>query len=142
MTIVRNLLESKGGHVWSIDPEATVFDAITLMAEKGIGALVVMSGDQVVGMLSERDYARKVLLKGRASRTTPVRDIMSQEVVFAAPDQNVEQCMNIMTDKRIRHLPVLDDGKVVGLVSIGDLVKAIITEQQETIEHLESYIRG
>lgn len=142
MTIVRRLLQNKGSHVWCIDPDATVFDAIKLMAEREIGALVVTDKGAVVGILSERDYARKVLLKGRSSRTTPIRDIMSAGVVFAEPDQNVEHCMNVMTEKRVRHLPVMEDGKLVGLVSIGDLVKAIITEQQETIEHLESYIRG
>lgn len=142
MTIVRTLLQNKGSYVWCIDPDATVFDAIRLMAEKGIGALVVTDKDTVAGMLSERDYARKVLLKGRSSRDTPVRAIMSPDVVFAEPEDKIEQCMNVMTDKRVRHLPVLEDGKLVGLISIGDLVKAIISEQQETIEHLENYIRG
>jgi len=142
MTIVRSLLQNKGSHVWCIDPDATVFDAIKLMAEREIGALVVTDKGAVVGILSERDYARKVLLKGRSSRTTPIRDIMSTSVVFAEPDQNVEHCMNVMTEKRVRHLPVMEDDRLVGLVSIGDLVKAIINEQQETIEHLESYIRG
>jgi len=142
MTTVRNLLQNKGSHVWGIEPDVMVIDAIKLMAEKGIGALVVTDGSAVVGVLSERDYARKVLLKGRSSKTTPVRDIMSTNVVFARPEDNVEQCMNVMTDKRVRHLPVMEGGALVGLVSIGDLVKAIITEQQETIEHLENYIRG
>ncbi len=142
MTTVRKLLQNKGSHVWGIEPDAMVIDAIRLMAEKGIGALVVTDGGAVVGVLSERDYARKVLLKGRSSRTTPVREIMSTDVLFARPDENVEQCMNVMTDKRVRHLPVMEDDRLVGMVSIGDLVKAIITEQQETIEHLENYIRG
>lgn len=142
MTIVRTLLQNKGTHVWCIEPDATVLDAIRLMAEKEIGALVVTENTAVIGMLSERDYARKILLKGRSSRTTPVRDIMSKNVVLAEPDDNVEHCMNVMTDKRVRHLPVLEDGILIGLVSIGDLVKAIISEQQETIEHLENYIRG
>ncbi len=142
MTLVRQLLQNKGGQIWSIAPDATVFDAIKLMAEKGIGALIVTDGDAVVGILSERDYARKVLLQGRSSKTTPVRDIMSVDVIFAQPDDNVEHCMSVMTDKRIRHLPVMEGGKLAGVVSIGDLVKAIITEQQETIEHLENYIRG
>jgi len=142
MTIVRRLLQNKGTHVWCIDPGATVLDAIKLMAEKEIGALVVIEDGAVVGMLSERDYARKVLLKGRSSRTTPVGDIMSRNVILAEPDDNVEHCMNVMTNKRVRHLPVLEDGILVGLVSIGDLVKAIISEQQETLEHLENYIRG
>jgi CBS domain-containing protein len=142
MTTVRKLLENKGSYVWGIGPDATVLDAIKMMAEREIGALVVTDEDEVVGVLSERDYARKVLLKGRSSKTTAVRDIMSTNVVFARPDENVEKCMNVMTDKRVRHLPVMEGGRLIGLVSIGDLVKAIITEQQETIEHLENYIRG
>jgi CBS domain-containing protein len=139
---VQQLLQAKGSETWSITPDATVFDAIKLMSEKEIGALVVTNDAAVVGILSERDYARKVLLKGRSSRNTPVRDIMSREVVCAEPDQNVEHCMNVMTEKRIRHLPVMENGRLIGIVSIGDLVKSIISEQQETIEQLESYIRG
>jgi CBS domain-containing protein len=142
MTTVRQLLQNKGGHTWCIAPDATVFDAIKMMSEKEIGALVVAEHGTVVGVLSERDYARKVLLKGRSSKNTPVRDIMTTDVIFAEPDQNVDHCMNVMTDERIRHLPVMEEGRLIGVVSIGDLVKSIISEQQETIEQLESYIRG
>lgn len=142
MKTVQQLLQAKDSGTWCISPDATVFDAIKLMSEKEIGALVVTKDDAVVGILSERDYARKVFLKGRSSRNTPVSDIMSRNVVYAAPDQNVEHCMNVMTVKRIRHLPVMEDSRLIGIVSIGDLVKSIISEQQETIEQLESYIRG
>jgi len=139
---VRQLLRIKGTDVWCIPPEATVLDAIKLMAEREIGALIVTEHDSVVGMLSERDYARKVLLKGRSSRDTPIRDIMTTNVIFAEPDQDVDHCMTVMTEKRVRHLPVLEEGRLIGIVSIGDLVKSIISEQQETIEQLENYIRG
>lgn len=142
MKIVEQLLSVKSSDIWSIDPDALVFDAITLMAEKGIGALLVIKDQRVVGILSERDYARKVLLKGRSSRQTPVRDIMTADVIFASPEQTVEECMGLMTNKRIRHLPVMADDRLVGVISIGDLVKAVIADQQETIEQLESYIRG
>jgi CBS domain-containing protein len=140
--IVEQLLSVKSSDIWSIDPDALVFDAITLMAEKGIGALLVIKDQRVVGILSERDYARKVLLKGRSSRQTPVRDIMTADVIFASPEQTVEECMGLMTNKRIRHLPVMADDRLEGVISIGDLVKAVIADQQETIEQLESYIRG
>ena len=140
--MVEHLLGAKNSDIWSIDPDALVFDAITLMAEKGIGALLVIKDQRVVGILSERDYARKVLLKGRSSRDTPVRDIMTAEVIFASPEQTVEACMGLMTNKRIRHLPAMADDRLVGVISIGDLVKAVIANQQETIEQLESYIRG
>jgi len=139
---VRQLLKTKGTDVWCISPEATVLDAIRLMAEREIGALIVMEHGSVVGMLSERDYARKVLLKGRSSRNTPIRDIMTTNVIFAEPGQDVDYCMTVMTEKRVRHLPVMEDGRLIGIVSIGDLVKSIISEQQETIEQLENYIRG
>lgn len=142
MKIVEQLLSVKSSDIWSIDPDALVFDAITLMAEKGIGALLVIKDQRVVGILSERDYARKVLLKGRSSRQTPVRDIMTADVIFASPEQTVEECMGLMTNKRIRHLPVMAGDRLVGVISIGDLVKAVIADQQETIEQLESYIRG
>lgn len=142
MKIVEQLLSVKSSDIWSIDPDALVFDAITLMAEKGIGALLVVKDQRVVGILSERDYARKVLLKGRSSRQTPVRDIMTADVIFASPEQTVEECMGLMTNKRIRHLPVMAGDRLVGVISIGDLVKAVIADQQETIEQLESYIRG
>ncbi|MFN2309469.1 MAG: CBS domain-containing protein [Gammaproteobacteria bacterium] len=140
MESVRQLLESKGHQVWSIGPEATVYDALALMAEQNIGSLAVLRDGQLVGLVSERDYARKVALKGRASKDTPVRDIMATRVPYARPEQTVEECMAVVTDLRVRHLPVLDDGRLIGIVSIGDLVKAIITEQQFIIDQLEHYI--
>ncbi|MGW8367360.1 MAG: CBS domain-containing protein [Gammaproteobacteria bacterium] len=142
MKTVQSLLEKKGSQIWSIGPDASVFEAISLMAEKGIGAVLVMEDGRLCGILSERDYARKVILAGKSSRQTPVRDIMTHSVLCARLEQTVEQCLALMTDKRIRHLPVADDGNVIGLVSIGDLVKEIIAEQQFIIEQLEHYIAG
>lgn len=142
MTTVAQLLDSKERHIWFIGPNDFVYDAIKLMAEKGIGALLVMEGDSLVGILSERDYARKVILKGKSSKKTPVVDIMTRDVLFARPDQNVEECMALMTEKHIRHLPIMEGKKVVGMISIGDLVKTIIAEQKFTIEQLEHYISG
>jgi CBS domain-containing protein len=142
MKTVQSLLEKKGSQIWSIGPDASVFEAISLMAEKGIGAVLVMEDGRLCGILSERDYARKVILAGKSSRQTPVRDIMTRSVLCARLEQTVEQCLALMTDKRIRHLPVADDGNVIGLVSIGDLVKEIIAEQQFIIEQLEHYIAG
>ena len=142
MKLVCHLLDSKGRDVLSIGPDASVLDAIKLMSDKGIGALVVMDGDSMAGIVTERDYARKVILKGRASDTTPVRDIMSVDVVTTSSHESVEKCMNTVTDLRIRHLPVVDNGKVCGIISIGDLVKAIIADQQHAIEQLEHYISG
>jgi CBS domain-containing protein len=141
MDTVHKLLETKGREVWSVGPEASVFEAIELMAEKGCGALLVMDGRELAGIISERDYARKVILTGRSSRSTRVREIMSAPVVTADPSHKVEQCLSMMTDKRIRHLPITDAGKVVGMVSIGDLVKAIIAEQKFLIAQLEEYIK-
>ncbi|MGE0580923.1 MAG: CBS domain-containing protein [Steroidobacteraceae bacterium] len=140
--LVRHILERKGRATHSVDPDTTVLDALRKMAEHEIGALLVMRGDAVLGMLSERDYARKVALLGRASRDTPVSQIMSSPVVTVAPDDTVDACMRLVTDKRIRHLPVLDKGRVVGVLSIGDLVKSVLGEQRETIEQLEAYIRS
>lgn len=128
--------------MWSVGPDASVFAAIELMADKGIGALVVLEKDKLVGVVSERDYARKVVLKERASKQTPVGEIMTREVFYVRPELTVEECLAIMTDKRIRHLPVLDGDKLVGIVSIGDLVKSVIAEQQHVIEQLEHYISG
>jgi CBS domain-containing protein len=142
MKLVRHILQSKGSSVVSVSPSASVLDAIKLMAEKGIGALVVMEGTKLCGIVTERDYARKVILKDKSSHNTPVSDIMSDKVCTAAPDDSVDKCMNTMTDRRIRHLPVLSGGKVVGMISIGDLVKAVIADQQEAIEQLEHYITG
>ena len=142
VTTVAKLLDSKGRHIWSIEPSNFVYDAIKLMAEKGIGALLVMEGESLVGILSERDYARKVILKGKSSKKTPVTDIMTKDVLFTHPEQNVEECMALMTEKHIRHLPVMEGKQVVGMISIGDLVKTIIAEQKFTIEQLEHYISG
>jgi len=139
---VRDILQVKGADVWRIPFEATVLDALRLMAEKQVGALVVVDGTKPVGVISERDYARKVILHGRASPTTLVKEIMTSPVVYTHPDQPIEECMAIMTDKRIRHLPVMDEGKLAGIISIGDLVKTIIAEQKFTIEQLERYIMG
>jgi len=140
MKQAKNILDNKGSDIWSIDPGATVLDAITLMAEKRIGALLVMNGSDLNGVFSERDYARKVVLMGKSSRETAVREIMTSEVVVAKPAHTVEECMALMTDKRIRHLPVVEDDAVVGVLSIGDLVKAIIEDQQFQIEQLENFI--
>ena len=141
MRTVRQLLESKGPEVVSIGPDAAVIDAIRLMAEKGIGALVVLGpAGQLAGMVSERDYARKIVLEGRSSKDTPVRDIMTSEVVTVRPDDGAEACMQLFTARRVRHLPVVAGGEVVGLVSIGDLVKAVIEEQQWELDQLQRYI--
>jgi CBS domain-containing protein len=140
MKKVRDILEIKGREVWSIGPSESVFDALKLMAEKGIGALVVLEAGKVVGIISERDYARKVILQGRSSPTTLVSEIMTARVAYAQPQQNIDECMAIMTERRIRHLPVMEDGLLIGVISIGDLVKSIIAEQRFIIEQLERYI--
>ena len=142
MKRVKDILEVKGREIWSIEPGASVYDAMKLMAEKGIGSLLVMEGGKLVGLISERDYARKVILKGRSSRTTQVREIMTAHVLYAQLEQNIEECMALMTEKRVRHLPVVDEGQLIGVISIGDLVKSIITEQRFVIEQLERYIKG
>lgn len=142
MTTIRQVLQRKGGDVMTIDPEETVFRAIEVMAERDIGALVVAEHGKPVGLLSERDYAREVILKGRSSRDTPIRDVMVADFPRASLDQTVEDCMAVMTDKRIRHLLVLEGERLVGLVSIGDLVKAVIDQQQSTIEQLVGYVSG
>jgi CBS domain-containing protein len=140
MAKVKDILALKGQSVWSVAPDSSVYDAMKLMAEKGIGALMVILDGEVLGVISERDYARKVILQGRASRTTQVREIMSTQVLYAHPEQNIEQCMVLMTEKRVRHLPVWDEGRLLGVISIGDLVKSIITDQKFMIEQLEKYI--
>jgi CBS domain-containing protein len=142
MRTVREILKVKGTEVWCVNPDATVFEALQRMAEKEVGALVVTEGVQVVGLVSERDYARKVALLGRSSPTTLVSEIMVSPVVYIHLDQPIEECMALMTEKRTRHLPVIDDGKLVGLISIGDIVKSIIADQQFTIEQLVRYISG
>jgi CBS domain-containing protein len=140
MRRVRDILAVKGRDVWSIAPNASVYDAMKLMADKGIGALLVMEGGKLIGIISERDYARKVILQGRSSRTTSVHEIMTTRVAYAEPDQNIEECMALMTEIRVRHLPVVEAGEVRGVISIGDLVKSIIAEQKFIIEQLERYI--
>ena len=140
MRTVRQLLEAKAPGVFAIGPEAPVLDAIRLMAEKRIGALLVMEAGGLAGIVSERDYARKVVLQGRSSRETPVRDIMTADVVTVRLDDTVQRCMGLVTDRRIRHLPVLEAGHVVGVVSIGDLVKAVIEDQQLELDQLQRYI--
>jgi len=142
MTTVRQLLDQKGRKILSIHPDATVFDAVAKMAEKDVGSLVVMDGDELVGIITERHYARNVVLKGKTSPATPVRDIMERHVIIARPEQSIEQCMALMSEKRVRHLPVLEGEKPIGIVSIGDLVKSIIGDQKFTIDQLEHYIRG
>lgn len=142
MQTVRDILKAKGTDVWRVEPDATVFDALQRMAEKEVGALVVMQGAQVVGLISERDYARKIILHGRASPTTLVKEIMTTPVVYIHLDQAIEECMSLMTEKRIRHLPVLEGGKLVGIISIGDIVKSIIADQQFIIEQLVRYVSG
>ena len=140
MTTVRHLLDRKGRAIYRVAPEAPVLEAVRLMAEHHVGALLVMREHELLGIISERDYARKVILRGRSSSETAVTQIMSAPVTTVAPESTVEECMRLMTERRIRHLPVLHGGRVIGLVSIGDLVKAVIEDQRETIEQLETYI--
>ncbi len=142
MMLVRQLLENKGRALFSIAPDAPVLEAIRAMAEHHVGALLVMKGAVLAGIVSERDYARKVILLGRSSSDTPVRDIMTAQVVTVSPDTSVQQCMQLVTEKRIRHLPVTESGRVVGMISIGDLVKGVMAEQQQQIEQLERYIHS
>ena len=141
-TTVRGILSEKGAAVFAVAPDASVFEALERLAEHDVGALVVVEGEALVGVVSERDYARKVILAGRASRDTPVRDVMSAPVITADIDDTVNACMARMADRRIRHLPVLDQGRLAGMVSVGDLVKAIIAEQAFEIEQLQGYIAG
>ncbi|MES2563525.1 MAG: CBS domain-containing protein [Pseudomonadota bacterium] len=142
MRTLLQVCEAKGGQIYSIRPEARVIEALQLMAQKEIGALAVIDGERLVGIMSERDYARKVILLGRSSQDIEVRDIMTADVVTVASTRTVEECMGVMTRKRVRHLPIIEGGKLVGLVSIGDLVKEVIAEQEQTIRQLESYIHS
>ncbi len=140
MKLVKHILTTKGYDVWSVTPDTSVYDAIELMADKEVGALLVLEAGKLTGIISERDYARKIILKGRASKETLVKEIMTFPVIYTDPDQSVEQCMAMMTTKHVRHLPVLVDDRLIGIVSIGDLVKAIISDQKALIQQLESYI--
>jgi CBS domain-containing protein len=137
-----SILNNKDDHIWSVDPDETVYDAIALMADKRIGALLVVTERRLIGIITERDYARKVILHGRSSRDTQVRDIMTSSLITVTPDHTVDECMRLVTEHRIRHLPVLDNDRLVGLISIGDLVNSIIEAQAQTINHLHSYITG
>ena len=139
---VNSILARKGSDVWSIPPDATVFEAIQLMAEKNVGALPVVQNDQLVGIISERDYTRKVILQGKSSKETPVRDIMTQRLVTADPDDRVSECMQRMTENRVRHLPVLEGNKMIGILSIGDLLAWLIAAQRDAIDNLEPYVTG
>lgn len=140
--VISDILSQKGGSTWEISPNATVFEAIQMMAAKNIGALLVMEDRKLVGIISERDYTRKVALKGKSSKETPVREIVTDKVITATPRHTVEDCMRMMTENRVRHLPVVDGGKILGVVSIGDLVNSIISSQHSTIQQLETYIAG
>ncbi len=143
MKIVRDILREKGDQpIWTVEADSTVYHALTLMAEKNIGAVLVMESGQLVGILSERDYARKGILKGRLSKDTPVRDIMTENVVYVTNYRSVEECMALMTDKRVRHLPVLEGGRLIGIISIGDVVKAQIADKEFMIGQLTDYITG
>lgn len=142
MTSIRQLLDKKGSDIWSTTPDASVYDALLLLAEKNVGALLVLQEGELVGIISERDYARKVALRGKASVKTPVKEIMTENVVTVSPQTTVEEAMALMTDKRIRHLPVVEEDILVGVISIGDLVKSIIAKQEVMINQLENYISG
>jgi len=139
---ISEILSQKGGVVWSVSPDATVLEAIQLMADKNVGALLVTKDNNLVGIISERDYTRKVVLKGRSSKDTPVREIISGKIVSVSPDHSVEECMRLMTEHRIRHLPVVQGTRILGVISIGDLVNSIISHQTSAIQQLETYITG
>jgi CBS domain-containing protein len=142
MRTVQDILQEKGAKVYTIAPNDTVYEALQLMADKNIGALMVVEGDHVAGLISERDYARKIILKGRFSRDVPIHDIMTVDMVRIGPDEDVESCMELMTNKRVRHLPVFEQERLIGIISIGDIVKAIIEHKEEIIAQLENYIKG
>jgi len=142
MITVGHVLQEKGNRIWSVSSDTTVYDALTLMAEKNLGAVLVMDGARIAGMFSERDYARKVILEGKSSKETPVKEIMTKDVLFVRPGHSIEDCMALMTEKRTRHFPVMEGEQLVGVISIGDVVKAIISEHQFVIKQMENYITG
>ncbi|MBX7107457.1 MAG: CBS domain-containing protein [Chitinophagales bacterium] len=142
MMKVNDILRRKSNQIFAVSPEGTVYDALSLMAEKNLGGVLVMQGDQLNGIFTERDYARKVILLGRASKDTPITEVMTAQVRTVSRDTEIDECMKMMTEKNIRHLPVMENGKVIGLISIGDVVKLLIEEQKGIIEHLQSYIAG
>ena len=142
MTTIAQLLNTKGNQIWSVEPKATIFKALEIMSEKEIGALLVMEDGKLTGIFSERDYARKVILKGKSSKETLVGELMTKKVFYIDPKKTINDCMAIMTDKHVRHLPVIENDKVIGIVTIGDVVNQIISEQEFTIQHLENYITG
>jgi CBS domain-containing protein len=142
MRSVKDILEEKGTQIYDVSPDATVYEALQIMADKNVGALMVIEGDTVAGLVSERDYARKIILKGKFSKDVPVREIMTVDIIRIGPDNDVEYCMELMTDKRVRHLPVFENDRLIGIISIGDIVKAIIEHKEEIIEQLENYIKG
>jgi CBS domain-containing protein len=142
MATVEKLLQVKGNKTWTITPQATVYAAVQLMSDKNVGALMVMEARKPVGIFTERDYARKLILKGKSSKTTTVRELMTVEVLYVEPRNSIEDCMQLMTNKRVRHLPVLAEGELIGIVTIGDVVKQIISDQESTIAQLEKYIQG
>ncbi len=142
MATVRDMLRTKGHDIWSVAPDASVYDALKLMAEKNIGAVLVRDAESLVGILSERDYARKVALQGKSAMDTPAKEIMTEKVICVRPEESAEECMAVMTERKVRHLPVLEDEQLIGVISIGDVVKAIIPEQEFLIKQLEHYVRG
>ena len=142
MTTIAQLLNAKGDQIWSVEPKATIFEALEIMSEKEIGALLVIEDGKLTGIFSERDYARKVILKGKSSKDTPVGELMTKKVFYIDSQKTINDCMAMMTAKRIRHVPVIEDNQVMGIVTIGDVVNQIISEQEVTINHLENYITG
>jgi len=142
MTTVRHVLQAKGNQVYSVTPDTTVYDVLKVLAEKNIGAVLVMEGEKLVGVFSERDYARKIVLKGESSQNVKVKDVMTSVVACVNPDQPIEECMMLMTEKHVRHLPVMENDKLVGIISIGDVVKAVISDKEFTISQLHNYITG
>ena len=142
MTTVGNLLTSKSSEIWSIAPDNSVFEALEMMAEKNVSGLLILENDKLIGIFTERDYARKLILKGRSSKNTKVLEMMTKDILYVKTQNTIEDCMTLMTAKRIRHLPVIDSNRLIGIVTIGDLVKQIISEQQTTIHQLENYISG